>query len=294
LSENDIPFLRINREQLPDLRFTIDPGAACMICRTENRTWRVSSGLRSVYWRQATFQRNAPGRALTLDEQFNRSQWAAAMRGLMLFDDAVWINDPAATYRAETKPYQLRRAAKLGFDVPPTLITNDRDADVAEIVGRHIALKSVDTLLLQDGQNNYFGYTKLIDWESCSDEFFHLAPATCQSVIAEKLDLRVTIIGNRLWCDAITHDDAGIDGDWRVHKKVELQFTDYELPADVADRCQALLRDLGLRYGAIDLAYSGGRYWFIEINPTGEWGWLDRNGRGISEAIAEELMCPSS
>jgi len=293
LSRQGVPFLRINRDQLADLRLTIDPLAATMTCRYGSGTWHVGAGLRSVWWRQATFLRNTPGRGLTTTEQLERSQWSGAMRGMMLFDHAVWINHPAVTYQAESKPYQLRHAAKLGFDVPSTLVTNDRLADVPGMIGTRIALKSVDTVLLQDEHHQHFGYTNLMDWESCADEHFHLVPATCQSIIAPKLDLRVTVVGNRLWCDTITDEHGGIDGDWRVRPKNELSYQDYDLPADVAERCLSFVRDLGLRYGAIDLALSGDRYWFIEINPTGEWGWLDRDGRGISAAIAEELACPS-
>ena len=41
----------------------------------------------------------------------------------------------------------------------------------------------------------------------------------------------------------------------------------------------------------IDLAVVDGRTWFIEINPTGEWGWLDTEARPIAAAIAEMLSC---
>ncbi|WP_308720751.1 hypothetical protein [Komagataeibacter xylinus] len=293
LSRQGVSFLRINQDQLADLRFSIDPLLATMTCRYGGETWYGGAGLRSVWWRQATFLRNTPGRKLTTAEQLERSQWSGVMRGMMLFDHAVWMNHPAVTYQAESKPYQLRRAAKLGFDVPLTLVTNDSEADVPGMIGNRIALKSVDTVLLQDELHQYFGYTNLIDWTACADKYFHLAPATCQSIIAPKLDLRVTIVGDRLWCDAVMDQHGGIDGDWRVRPKNELSYQDYDLPADVAERCRSLVRDLGLRYGAIDLALSGERYWFIEINPTGEWGWLDRDGRGLSAAIAEELACPS-
>ncbi len=293
LSRQGVSFLRINGDQLVDLRLSIDPLAATMTCRYGGDIWHLGAGLRSVWWRQATFLRNTPGRRLTTAEQLERSQWAGAMRGMMLFDHAVWMNHPAVTYQAESKPYQLRRAANIGFDVPSTLVTNDREADVIGMIGHRIALKSVDTVLLQDEHHQHFGYTTLIDWAACADEHFHLAPATCQSIIAPKLDLRVTVVGGRLWCDAITDEQGGIDGDWRVRPKNELIYKDYDLPANVAERCHSLVRDLGLRYGAIDLALSNDRYWFIEINPTGEWGWLDRNGRGLSAAIAEELACPS-
>lgn len=104
-----------------------------------------------------------------------------------------------------------------------------------------------------------------------------------------KIDLRVTVLDDKLWCDEIVIDAAGIQGDWRLKKKDDLEYKDFSLPADIAQNCLKLVKSLGLQYGAIDLALSDGIFWFIEINPTGEWGWLDRPGRGISYSIAKKL-----
>jgi hypothetical protein len=36
------------------------------------------------------------------------------------------------------------------------------------------------------------------------------------------------------------------------------------------------------------------RHIFLELNPAGEWGWLQRDlGFPIAEAIAETLLSPS-
>ncbi|MFG1315486.1 hypothetical protein [Xanthobacter autotrophicus] len=207
----------------------------------------------------------------------------------MLFDEARWFNDPSATYRAESKPYQLREAYKLGFDVPETLVTNDKAADVPRLLGKKMVIKSVDTVILSEGNSQHFGYTVVADWSDCILTDFRTIPVTCQTLLSPKLDLRVTVIGDRLWCSTVETKEGRIEGDWRLMPKTELIYKEYDLPAEVERRCRTLMRILGLRYGAVDLALSAGRYWFIEINPTGEWGWLDRDGRGISEAIAAEL-----
>ena len=48
---------------------------------------------------------------------------------------------------------------------------------------------------------------------------------------------------------------------------------------------------LHLNFGGIDLAYVDGEYYFIEVNPTGEWGWLEvKTGMNISEQI-KKLLC---
>ena len=43
--------------------------------------------------------------------------------------------------------------------------------------------------------------------------------------------------------------------------------------------------------GGIDLAYVDGEYYFIEVNPTGEWGWLEvKTGIQISMHI-KKFLC---
>ena len=56
--------------------------------------------------------------------------------------------------------------------------------------------------------------------------------------------------------------------------------------------CHVLVDRLGLRYGAIDLVHTtDGRYCFLEINPNGEWLWLqDALGWPIAHRIAAELL----
>jgi D-alanine-D-alanine ligase-like ATP-grasp enzyme len=52
-----------------------------------------------------------------------------------------------------------------------------------------------------------------------------------------------------------------------------------------------LMSRLSLAYGAIDLVLTpDGRYIFLEINPNGQWLWIDEMlSLGISHSIAERL-----
>jgi len=282
-------FLRLNRETLNELSFTLIPKDGLLLCRKGDDVWNVGPDLCSVWWRQGTFDRNHSQQILSIARQLERSQWSAFMRSLMVFDQANWINHPSAVYQAEIKALQLHQAAKVGFDVPETFMTNDQFAEVETKIGPKVALKSVDTLLLSEGDEQLFGYTTITSWEEIADNHFHLAPATIQAPLLEKTDLRVTVIDGKLWCVTIKQGGIGIEGDWRLSQKSEIEIEDYELPLDVSTRCLELVRDLGLKFGAIDLAISQGRYWFIEINPTGEWGWLDSDTRPLAPAIAELL-----
>jgi D-alanine-D-alanine ligase-like ATP-grasp enzyme len=52
-----------------------------------------------------------------------------------------------------------------------------------------------------------------------------------------------------------------------------------------------LMSRLSLTYGAIDLILTpDGRYLFLEVNPNGQWLWLDDMlSLGISRAVAKWL-----
>jgi glutathione synthase/RimK-type ligase-like ATP-grasp enzyme len=47
------------------------------------------------------------------------------------------------------------------------------------------------------------------------------------------------------------------------------------------------MHKLGLNFGAVDMILTpDGRYVFLEINPNGQWGWVeDLTGMPISEEI---------
>ncbi|MCZ3387408.1 MAG: hypothetical protein LH630_10710 [Actinomycetia bacterium] len=47
---------------------------------------------------------------------------------------------------------------------------------------------------------------------------------------------------------------------------------------------------MSLEFGAIDLALNGDGYSFLEINPNGEWGWLQKTvGLPIAETLVDLL-----
>jgi len=83
---------------------------------------------------------------------------------------------------------------------------------------------------------------------------------------------------------------GGDELDWRLHP--DRPWSPYTLRGEDRDRCAALVAELGLRYGGIDLAIdASGDPWFLEVNPNGEWGWLAQGDAElpIVEAIADEL-----
>ncbi|MHC5731086.1 MAG: MvdD family ATP-grasp ribosomal peptide maturase, partial [Nostoc sp.] len=80
--------------------------------------------------------------------------------------------------------------------------------------------------------------------------------------------------------------------DWRKQGIALLQaWEPYTLPGDVEDKLLKLMAEFCLNYGALDIILTpDGRHVFLEVNPVGEFFWLERcPGLPISQAIAEVL-----
>jgi glutathione synthase/RimK-type ligase-like ATP-grasp enzyme len=65
----------------------------------------------------------------------------------------------------------------------------------------------------------------------------------------------------------------------------------HDLPAEVGEKLLALMRRLGLEYGAIDLRLTpDGEYVFLEVNPAGQFLFVEHAcGLPVSRVLAGHL-----
>ncbi len=288
LEKSAIPYFRLNKEHFSEYRVTLDPINIKMSITIDDEVYFIDSSLKSILYRQPVFLRNTPGSRLSPDEQLRRSQWMAFLRSLQVFSEAIWMNQLDATYLAETKAYQLMVAKKLGFNVPKTIIGNN--VNDFKSLKNQVIIKSLDTVLLMDEDDCLFTYSTISSTQQLTDEEIFDAPLTIQEYIFPKVDIRVTIIGGQIFSVKITSQGKGIDEDWRIINRDNVEYTDITLPLDIEKKCFALMKLLNLNFGAIDLIQKNHEYYFVEINPTGEWGWLVSDKRRIDLAISNWLM----
>ena len=291
LHEFGTPFVRLNREHLKEYELTLDPLGQTLSVRGQGLNTEIGPELKSVWYRQPVFLRNTPAEPLSPADQLERSQWAAFIRAMSIFDTALWMNYPRATYLAECKPYQLLAARRCGLKVPKTLVGNDLNT-VKSVFDREMVVKSLDTVLLRDKNDCLFTYTTVTDTDALDQESISSVPLLFQEYFADKIDVRLTIVGRKVFAVRILAQGKGIAGDWRTLAKDDLEYVDYQLDPGIDVPCQKLLASLGLSFGAIDLIESDQGTFFVEINPTGEWGWISNSNRQIDLEIASWLTDP--
>ncbi len=211
-----------------------------------------------------------------------------------------FVNPLEADRSAQNKLHQLRLARALELEVPRTLVTNDpaRVRSFFEQVHGRMVAKMLTPLSqsMQGGQP--FVYTSAIEPEDLEDlEGLHHSPMVFQERIDKAHELRVAVVDGHCFVGAIdaSRSETG-QVDWRRARPHECHWEPGDLPAEVAARLVCLVEALGLVYGAVDLIVTPeGRHVFLEVNPGGEWGMLERElGLPIAAAFAEALIAGSA
>lgn len=112
-----------------------------------------------------------------------------------------------------------------------------------------------------------------------------------QEYVEAVYDLRVTVVGERVFAAAIHSQETAYPVDFRMDM-ANARVEAVDLPEEVSDELLALMARMGLVYGAIDLRLRpDGEYVFLEINPAGQFLFIEQEtGQPIAAAIAEALL----
>ncbi len=235
-----------------------------------------------------------------LDERYREMcvrESVAALEGFLdALHDARWVNDLQRESTAENKQRQLRIAAQAGLSIPRTLVTND-PAEARqffiETEGRMVA-KLLRPLTVSMNAPTLFVYTSRVSEEDLREaETLRHSPMVFQELIPKARELRVAWVAGEAFTGAL--DASGTSRgqtDWRLAQPEECSWQRAELPVEVSNGLQSLMSELGLVYGAIDLICTpAGDHIFLEVNPGGEWGMLERDlGLPIADALANALL----
>ncbi|GAB1821029.1 MvdC/MvdD family ATP grasp protein [Herbidospora sp. RD11066] len=200
--------------------------------------------------------------------------------------------------RAARKPSQLMLAAELGFEIPDTVVTNRPEAlwDFSDRHDGHIVTKPLG---LPWVENLAGGHTVTRKCEPVAPRdlayapALRLSPVIAQECVPKRLELRVTVVGRRVFAAEIHSQRSNRSrDDWRRYDLASTPHAVHDLPEEIAKRCLALTGRLGLGYGAIDLILTpDGRYVFLEINPNGQWLWIEElTGLPIGAAVCDLLL----
>ncbi|MFJ3820384.1 ATP-grasp ribosomal peptide maturase [Streptomyces nodosus] len=289
LNRRDVPVVRfdpadIGEDLTVSARFGTCPAQVAGQVRTPSRSVSLDR-VRSVYWRRPRWPEFA--HLSDDDARFAAAQVRHGLGGILYsLDSPLWVNHPLRNAAADYKPAQLALADHLGLMIPPTLVSNDPDEARKFIVEHeHVLFKTLRwTPYRRDGVP-VTGWAEPVTSVEI-DPSVRVTPHLFQARVQKAADVRVLVVGRRVFAVRIDSDLL----DWRKDYSA-LSYSVVDLPGQVSKALLAYLDHYGLVSGSFDLALdSHGGYWWLELNPNGQWGWLEeKTGLGMSAAFADLL-----
>lgn len=300
LSRRGAATLRYDTDRFPHevgLRRWMGGGRASTELGVDNRWTRVAPE-DAVWWRRLRVQSALDPEvgAQMINASIEESRialfsWVGAHPGLV-------VDRPRLVRAAREKMLQLTLAAQVGLDVLPTLVTNDPEAVRAfwDEQGGELITKMEHAFAIEQGDQMGLVHTSRVRSEDLDAlDGLSACPMTFQRRVQTVREYRATVVGPRVLTGVLDYGAGDYGTDWRLaslsDQGVARAWKLGALPAAVEACLLALMDRLGLCYGAADLLEDAeGRYWFLEVNPSGEWGWLNSAGLPIASALAD-LLC---
>lgn len=255
------------------LSWSIDASVVPAVVRdVEGAEVRIAD-LDVVWWRRLT---GPPQFPVTVPEDARDlviNDCQATLLGALLTEfQGTWISHPEATRTAQNKLVQLQTAARVGFRVPRTLVSQDPETvrRFCDSLGGRVIVKTVA------GAQGTPVMAGLVTPEMLADPAIRLSPAIYQEFVPGSRHLRVCCFGDEVHAALLETETL----DWRYPLDAEVR--PYDLDEATAARVRQVVRGLGLRMGILDLKLDadGAPVW-LEINPQGQFVFLEGMCRGL-------------
>ncbi|WAS94189.1 MvdC/MvdD family ATP grasp protein [Nannocystis punicea] len=301
LEARGVRALRFDTDAFPteqQVRFVHDGATEALQVR-DGEVWRTLAPDDAIWYRRARWAGKLPA---TMDRQLRHGctvESEAFLRGVMAAAPCFVMDPPEAVRENGHKPYQLSLARRLGLATPRTLATNDPAAAHAFIRacphGAVAKMLSAFPVYDEQGEEQVVFTTALAEDHLGKLEGLRYAPMVFQERLQKALELRVTVVGRRIFAAAVdSQRQPGAEVDWRERGVSLLRsWVPYDLPAETERRLSEYMERIGMQYSAIDMVVEpDGRHVFLEANPAGECYWLQYNSPHfpLAQALVDVLV----
>jgi len=192
------------------------------------------------------------------------------------------------------KILNLLEASKVGLEVPKTIVTNNRK-NLLQFVekGKGYITKSIyQTPYLETADFYCYGEgTFELNFDEVSEIF---APSLVQEYIEKEIEIRTFFIEENYYSIAIfSQNDEKTKIDFRNYNQSKPnRNVPFILPDNILNKLKLFSKKMNYKTGSFDLILTPkGKYFFLEINPMGQYDWVSQDcNYYIDKKIAELLI----
>lgn len=291
LTSKNIPYFRLNSDHLNHLQ-KISSNENSFVLTDELGNTVYSQEIKAV-WHRKAWRISVPEE---LDEDYEKiffNEYGSLRYNLLtILEDVPWINPFEQERKIDgNKLYQLKIAQKNNLLIPKTIFSNDEEK-ITTFFNEYCNGKAIAKLhgvikKSMNGEN--FLSTTIIDehnLELIADIAY--CPMIFQPYIDKEYEVRIIYIDGEFFTGKINNSE---NVDWRASQE-NYFWAEYDLPEEIKRNLSLMMKEMGLYIGAIDMIKAkDGNYYFLEVNPQGEWGMLQKDlNFPIAQRIADNLI----
>lgn len=232
----------------------------------------TNQDVKKVLWRKPFRIRDLfPTESLSPEDAYYEIEIWYVMReiiNLLWFEKKIVLVEPMVDYRVG-KFIQLKCAKKY-FNVPKYIFRYGSDKKL-NTKGDTIVKSLTSEPISLDG-------SVIFATKVNQNELDLNCPWFIQEYVHSQMDITVVFVRDEIFAfelDRTSFLDKTID--WRelsVDTTTDM-WLPHILPDCVKDSIFQFMRELKLHFGRFDFLYGDDKYYFLEINPNGQWAWLD-------------------
>lgn len=180
---------------------------------------------------------------------------------------------------------QLVLAKKAGLLICNSLITNNKQCLIQYYNNTNVITKAIE-----DNIGEYYDGRLIIqrvqkvNYNLTEDYFF---PSFFQNEIQKDMEIRTFFLAGVCYSISIKYSSDSID--MRDNYDIA-DFEPYKLPQIMENKIKIFMNSLNLISGSLDFIKSNNKYYFLEINPNGQYDWVSHFGHyNLHQKIGEFL-----
>ncbi|WP_326594976.1 MvdC/MvdD family ATP grasp protein [Streptomyces sp. NBC_01803] len=295
LGELGVPVVRFDLADFPrdmTLNASLSPAGWHGTLSVHGRTVALQE-LRAIWWWHPGPPRIALDGLCAAEAEWAREEAMAGVAGVLAALECEHVNHPSRTRAAQSKPGALASAAACGLNVPATWIGNHPGAargfareTPGGVVGKALTRPWI---ACPDGTSRSL-HTTPVDHRAI-DSGIGLGAHQLQHRVVKDHEVRLTVVGGEMFAARIDAHSPAAREDFRADYGA-LTYRHTQVPDTVREGITRLMAHYGLLVAAIDLLVDEqGHWWLVDLNPAGQWDWLQKElpALPLAQAMAELL-----
>ena len=181
-----------------------------------------------------------------------------------------------------TKPWQMSVARRY-FAVPDYMLHFGFSPEPKEVI-----VKSLTSRMMESGSV----FLSTVADRSKLDPSY---PWFTQDIAPGTRDATVLYVNGNVHCFQFA-TERGDCTDWRITQGTDANRWElWDAGAEFEEKVRRYMRDMGLMFGRLDFIIGGEEPQFLEVNPCGQFGWLDDEEHlTLHHEVAAAILDPST